>query len=85
MEPEKACGSSTVTAIQSGLYFGAIGAIRELISHFTKEVFDGEKPVVIATGGFSNLFKEAGIFDRTESQLVLDGLLVAHELNRNKL
>lgn len=85
MEPEKACGSSTVTAIQSGLYFGAIGAIRELISHFTKEVFDGEKPVVIATGGFSNLFKEAGIFDRTESQLVLDGLLVALELNRNKL
>ena len=82
MEPEKACGSSTVTAIQSGLYWGTLGSIRELISRFTKEVFKGEKPVVIATGGFSNLFKDSGIFDRVESQLVLDGLRIALELNK---
>ncbi|WP_296330066.1 type III pantothenate kinase [uncultured Treponema sp.] len=82
VEPEKACGSSTVTAIQSGLYWGTLGSIRELISRFTKEVFKGEKPVVIATGGFSNLFKDSGIFDRVESQLVLDGLRIALELNK---
>ena len=82
VEPEKACGTSTVTAIQSGLYYGTLGSIRELISRFTSEVFKGEKPTVIATGGFSNLFREAKIFDRIESQLVLDGLKIALELNK---
>lgn len=82
VEPEKACGTSTVTAIQSGLYYGTLGSIRELISRFTNEVFKGEKPVIIATGGFSNLFRESGLFDRIESQLVLDGLRIALELNK---
>ena len=37
---------------------------------------------VIATGGFANLFRESGLFDRVESQLVLDGLRIALELNK---
>ena len=82
VEPEKACGNSTVTAIQSGLYYGTLGSIRELISRFTEEVFKGEKAIVLATGGFSNLFRESGLFDRIESQLVLDGLRIALELNK---
>lgn len=80
--PEKSCGTSTVTAIQSGLYYGTLGSIRELIARFTSEVFDGEKPEIIATGGFANLFRDDGLFDRIESQLVLDGLRIALKLNR---
>ncbi len=82
VEPEKACGNSTVTAIQSGLYYGTMGSIRELISRFTVEVFKGEKPLIIATGGFANLFRQAGLFDKIEGQLVLEGLRIALELNK---
>lgn len=82
VEPEKVCGSSTVMALQSGVYYGALGAMRELITRFTTEVFNGEKPVVFATGGFAHLFEKANIFDRIEPQLVLDGLVIALKLNR---
>lgn len=81
VKPEKACGSSTVTAIQSGLYYGTLGSIRELIARYTEEAFASEKPTVIATGGFAYLFENAGLFDEVKPQLVLDGLRIALTLN----
>lgn len=81
VHPEKACGSTTIGAIQSGLYYSTLGGIRELIKRFTEECFGGEKPVVIATGGISHIFEDSGLFDRLEPQLVLDGLRIALELN----
>ena len=81
VQPEKACGSSTVQAIQSGLYYGTLGSIRELIARYTEEAFAGAKPHVIATGGFAYLFEKAGLFDSVQPQLVLDGLRIALTLN----
>ncbi len=81
VKPEKVCGSTTIGAIQSGLYYSTLGGIRELIEGFTKECFGGKKPTVIATGGISHIFEKAGIFDRSEPHLVLDGLRIALELN----
>ncbi len=81
VRPEKACGSSTVQAIQSGLFYGSLGSIRELISRYTEEAFGGEKPLVIATGGFAYLFENSGLFDAVKPQLVLDGLRIALTLN----
>jgi type III pantothenate kinase len=80
--PEKPCGSSTAGAIQSGLYYGTIGAVRELISVFTHDVFAGRKPFVIGTGGLSHLFENSGLFGSVVPCLVLDGLRRALELNR---
>jgi pantothenate kinase, type III len=80
--PEKPCGNSTAAAIQSGLYYGTIGALKELIKTFTEDVFAGQKPVVIGTGGVSHLFENAGLFDRVVPCLVLSGLKKALELNR---
>ncbi|MCI1208243.1 MAG: type III pantothenate kinase [Treponema sp.] len=79
--PEKVCGTTTVGAIQSGLYYGTIGAVRELITRFTTESFGGRKPYVIGTGGFSHLFEKVGLFDRLVPNLVLSGLRIALELN----
>ncbi len=81
VKPEKACGSSTVQAIQSGLYYGTLGSIRELIARYTEEAFAGAKPTVIATGGFAYLFEKSGLFDAIKPQLVLDGLRIALTLN----
>lgn len=81
LRPEQALGRSTVESIQSGLYFGTIGLVKEIIHQISKEAFKGETPVVIGTGGFSRLFDGAGIFDEDRPDLVLQGLYLALKLN----
>lgn len=80
--PETALGRSTTESIQSGLYHGHVGAIRHLVSLLTKEVFQGKKPRIIATGGFSRLFEHEGVFDEHVPELVLWGLKHAEAMNR---
>ena len=81
VKPEYACGRSTIESIQSGLYYSHVGAMRELIQRYQNEVFQGKKPFVIGTGGFSRLFQGMGIFDIEIPDLVLHGLLLALKLN----
>lgn len=75
-------GRATVESIQSGLYFGHLGALREIMQRIQIESFDGEKPKVIATGGFASLFETEGLFDQVIPDLVLQGLLIALDLNQ---
>jgi type III pantothenate kinase len=49
--PPTAVGKSTVPAIESGLYWGAVGAVRELISQMSSEL--DAAPQVFLTGGAS--------------------------------
>lgn len=81
VKPEVACGRSTTESIQNGLYFGHLGAMKEIIRRYQQEIFNGRRPFVIGTGGFSNLFQGAGIFDQIAPDLVLSGLKTAIELN----
>lgn len=78
---DHALGRSTVESIQSGLFYGHIGTMREISERITKECFAGEKPFVIGTGGFSSLFEKHQIFDVTQPDLVLQGLVTALKLN----
>lgn len=82
---QEALGRSTVESLQSGLYYGHLGAIREIISQLSKECFDGEKPFVIGTGGFSSLFDKDRIFDAVIPDLVLKGNLLALAMNAQQL
>jgi type III pantothenate kinase len=43
-------GRTTTASIQSGLFFGHLGALREILHRVRLEEFDGERPKVIATG-----------------------------------
>lgn len=79
---DNALGKNTIKSMQSGLYFGHLGAMREIISNLSKECFSGNKPFVIGTGGFSSLFEDTGIFDVIVPNLVLVGLLRGLELNK---
>ncbi len=78
-------GRSTVESIQSGLYYGTVGMIKELKDRLTDECFAGgkgeDKPLVLATGGFSGLFDKAGLFDVVIPDLVLKGLNLALRMN----
>jgi pantothenate kinase, type III len=80
--PDRACGSSTVEAIQSGLYYGHVGMMREIVQRFSAEVFGGRQPLVVGTGGFARQFESSGIFGEIVPDLVLQGLRCALELNR---
>ena len=80
--PESILGRSTVESIQSGLYHGHSGAIRHIVAGLTAEVFAGQKPHVIGTGGFARMFEEEGLFDEFVPELVLLGLKHAEHLSR---
>ena len=77
----EALGLSTVESLQSGLYYGHLGAMREIITKISQECFHGEKPLVIGTGGFCNLFEKEKLFDAIVPDLVLQGNLIALRLN----
>ena len=53
---EKACATATIEAIQSGIYFGTAGAIKEICHTISSEVFKSENPedtpYIVGTGGF---------------------------------
>lgn len=82
VQPKNVCGSSTIEAIQSGVFYGQAGAIRELVSKMEEKVFGGERAFVIGTGGFSRSFESAGLFDLVLPDLVLQGLKVALDINQ---
>jgi type III pantothenate kinase len=79
--PESVLGRSTVESIQSGLYHGHSGAIRHLVAELTREVFGGQRPHVVGTGGFARMFEEERLFDEVVPELVLEGLRQAEMLN----
>lgn len=72
--PIKSVGDSTKPAIQSGIYFAQLGLMKEMINNIVNEYKLENKPLVIATGGFCNLFVHENIFDHIIPELVLLGI-----------
>lgn len=77
--PAHVIGQTTHESIQSGLFYGQLGALRELISAFKQEAFADQKTMIIGTGGFAQLYKDKNLFDAILPDLVLDGLRFAYE------
>ena len=77
--PDTYLGQSTRECIQRGLYYGHLGAMREIVGGYKKELFPGEEVVTIGTGGFSQLFKDQKIFDAILPDLVSQGIRIAYE------
>lgn len=80
---KRALGKSTIECIQSGLYFGYLGMIKELVGRIHQEAFGDEPCKVIATGGMSQLYRNAGLFDVIIPDLVLQGINVVLAMNPN--
>ncbi len=81
VRPEACLGRATADSIQSGLFNGHLGAMREIISQIQQQELSGEEVRVIGTGGFTNLFAEVDIFDEVIPDLVLKGLFLAQKMN----
>lgn len=82
VRPERIIGRSSTECIQSGLYYGTLGAIRTFIQEFTREAFGDGRPMVVATGGFSALYRDEPDFGAVVPDLALRGLRLALDLNR---
>ena len=79
--PEKIIGSSTVAAMQSGLYHGYAGLVDALIMRMIDEL--GEAPRVIATGGLAHVFAPASpSIEIVDDTLTLEGLRLVYEQTR---
>jgi type III pantothenate kinase len=80
-KPKHAVGRTTVTSMQSGLYFGYIGLITNIINEISKEL--GENIKIIATGSFaSQIYPDLMSIEYLEPFLVLEGLRIIHDRNK---
>ena len=79
--PKHTIGTSTVTAMQSGIIFGYVALIEGMIARIQQEL--GEKARVVATGGWSTLIaKETAVFEVVNPNLTLIGLRLIYLMNR---
>ncbi|MEN6406475.1 MAG: type III pantothenate kinase [Thermoguttaceae bacterium] len=73
-DPPPALGATTESAIASGLFWGAVGSIRQLI----ERLGDGASPQVFLTGGAGAVVAELlGLDVRYEPNLTLAGIAAA--------
>ena len=80
--PQKVIGSSTVTAMQSGLYNGYVGLVDGVLRKMLSEM-DGS-PRVIATGGLAPLIATGSeLIELVDDTLTLEGLRLVYERTSN--
>jgi type III pantothenate kinase len=75
-QPPAALGTATIPAMQSGLYWGAVGAIRELVAQLSREL--DESPDLFLTGGYADsVTGQLGERARHVPHLTLAGIALA--------
>lgn len=83
LPPQHAIGKSSVAAMQSGIMFGYVGLIENLVSRIKHEL--GGSARVIATGGLAGIIaRETKVIDTVEKHLTLIGLRLIYELNQQE-
>ena len=81
VRPKQAIGTNTVTAMQSGIFFGYISLIEGLVSRIQTEL--KEKAKVVATGGLAEtIAKETPLIEEVSPHLTLIGLRLIYQMNR---
>jgi type III pantothenate kinase len=80
-KPQSVIGSTTVGAIESGLFYGYLGMVEGLVQRMTVEL--GGRATCIATGGLAPLIvPETTVFSATEPDITLHGLRIVWERNQ---
>ena len=76
-KPQSVIGTGTISAMQSGVYWGYIGLIEGLVARIKEEF--GKPMTVIATGGLAPLFHAATmVIEHIDGDLTMRGLLEIH-------
>ena len=82
-KPQHVIGTNTVACMQSGIFWGYVGLVREICARIKAE--QAREMRVVATGGLAPLFQQAAdLFDEYRDDLTMHGLTVIHEFNKDK-
>ena len=80
-KPQAVVGTNTVACMQSGVFWGYVGLVREICARIKAERARDMR--VIATGGLAPLFQQTErLFDDYQDDLTMHGLTVIHRYNK---
>lgn len=81
--PNNVVGSSTVEAMQSGVFYGYVSQVDGIVNRMKQE--NTAKPKVVATGGLAALISDASeTIDHVDTHLTLKGLYLIYKRNIQK-
>ncbi len=81
---EAVIGRNTAVSMQSGIFHGYVGQVNHLVRKIKQEMKE-ENIKVIATGGLAKFIApETDSIDEVNGRLVLEGLRIIYEKNRNE-
>lgn len=80
-KPQRVIGTNTVACMQSGVFWGYVGLVREICTRIKSE---RDRPMtIVATGGLAPLFQQTEVlFDDYVDDLTMHGLTVIHRYNK---
>jgi type III pantothenate kinase len=80
-KPQQVVGMNTVACMQSGIFWGYVGLVKEICARIKAE--RDEEMRIVGTGGLAPLFGASDVlFDLIEDDLTMHGLTVIHAYNK---
>lgn len=80
--PDTVIGRNTLTNLQSGMYYGYVGLVRNIVHQIKQEI--GKPCKVVATGGMAAMIaEESRVIDQLDGLLTLKGLRAIWERNKD--
>ena len=71
-KPDSVIGRTTLSNLQSGMYYGYVGLVRNIVRKIRQEL--GEEAYVVATGGMALMIaEESKVIDKLDGLLTLKG------------
>jgi type III pantothenate kinase len=82
-KPPSVIGRTTVTSMQSGLFFGYVSMVDGIVRRMRAELEGGDRAACVATGGMADIIAgETTVIERVDPDLTLQGLRLIWDRNK---